>query len=581
MVCPSNLLNLRSPLRPRRHRGLALLCAAVLFVPGALRAQPFWEAPGGPSGFPVTALFARSGGLVIASTQQGSTFRSTDNGNSWNTNLSGLPSVHAFATKGGTSLFAATQAGAFFSTDDGQTWTQPSASSNPLFGANILDMTVGGNGALFCTPFYPAGGSGLFQSTDNGLTWFRGKFPSNIALQVTHYDAKTSSLFSGAADTTMWRSPDNGATWVRKNTGLSATQFTRLASDPVSGALYCGSSVGLFRSINNGDVWTRLTLPISNVATVFVSRLGHVYVADAGASAPSVFRSTDNGVTWQTLVTGLGGARVTSFALSAEGILFAGSLGGTVFRSRRPIDALFAASPASIPFGRTPVAQQSVRTVTIQNPGIGSLVIDTVVSTDAAFTVSPASVTIAAGSLKIFTVTFQPPDHVAYAGTLIFSHNAQGSPDSVKLSGLGVRPIFKATPASLDFNTMKAGGKATLPLLVTNSGNDTLAIQSVLAFDPQDFSVLPSAPVFIEPKGARSFDVTFTPSAAKAYVGHGHSARIYRGWDRSGLSRRPGRHSRDAIHHCQKYRRRHAADIFRRCSRSTDIHDCSAPHGKH
>jgi len=98
----------------------------------------------------------------------------------------------------------------------------------------------------------------------------------------------------------------------------------------------------------------------------------------------------------------------------------------------------FAVNPTSLNFGNVGVGVPEDLTVTVSNNGLTNPLTISSAATAAPFTVSPLNAVIPAQGSQVFTVTFTPPSGGAFNGSLVFTHDAPGSPSSVPLSGNGV-----------------------------------------------------------------------------------------------------------------------------------------------
>lgn len=100
---------------------------------------------------------------------------------------------------------------------------------------------------------------------------------------------------------------------------------------------------------------------------------------------------------------------------------------------------VFSPDATNLDFGTTPVATPAETVLTVNNTGDADLVISTVESSNALFTVSPASASILPGNATQFTVTFLPAFEVFgyQAADLTFTHNAAGGNDVITLAGIG------------------------------------------------------------------------------------------------------------------------------------------------
>ncbi len=100
----------------------------------------------------------------------------------------------------------------------------------------------------------------------------------------------------------------------------------------------------------------------------------------------------------------------------------------------------FKITPLSLHFDTVVVGSSSTLHATIKNEGTADdLVITNVESTNPAFDLLPNTfpVTLSPGDTELFEITFTPSDNGPETGTIIFTHNAPGSPSSLSLSGIG------------------------------------------------------------------------------------------------------------------------------------------------
>jgi hypothetical protein len=183
-------------------------------------------------------------------------------------------------------------------------------------------------------------------------------------------------------------------------------------------------------------------------------------------------------------------------------------------------------TPSSLKFnvqllGTTSPAQ----TATLTNTGTVAVNISNI-STTAAFTQTnncPASVAVG-GSCQI-RVEFAPIVKGLAAGTLSVTDSAQGSPQTVALSGIGTEVQLSAT--GVNFGNQKVGTKsAPAPIKLTNVGATALSISQIAikGLDPGDFSRTSNCGNSVPAGGNCTIKVTFAP---KAKGPRAASLRIY------------------------------------------------------
>lgn len=183
-------------------------------------------------------------------------------------------------------------------------------------------------------------------------------------------------------------------------------------------------------------------------------------------------------------------------------------------------------NPTALNFGTVAVGNDSVRSVSVTNVGVGPLIITdvSVVGPSASefvpFNLPPLPITIAPGAGPVtLDVQFVPAGRGVKAAFLsIVSNDPDENPFFVGLSAVATEADIVASPASLDFARVRVGRDSTLVTVLRNSGDADLVISS-LSFggsNPQEFSLVspPLLPAVI-PVGNDSLPlrVRFAPTA--------------------------------------------------------------------
>ncbi len=244
-------------------------------------------------------------------------------------------------------IFAATQRGVSYSDDAGTSWHEPQSSADlnatrisGFFGGNskffafgdglyswdgsvwttlnlqdFTSMTEGLSGRLFSghKGDDPITGVGGIDISDNGgTTWTASVVLTNsidtelyflpkclssngryivAAERVLLYQTFSSKYF-------IYQSPDNGKSWNAVETPYTPTFITYTGY-----AFYMGTySDGLFRSVDNGATWSRLTGMITALEVTSLLKIGNTFlvsIIEKGSSAQGLYRSDDNGFTWK------------------------------------------------------------------------------------------------------------------------------------------------------------------------------------------------------------------------------------------------------------------------------------------
>jgi photosystem II stability/assembly factor-like uncharacterized protein len=328
-----------------------------------------------------------SGSLVLAGTNVG-IFRSPDHGDTWTPASVGLRSsaINALAVdpQNPSTVWAigygfdGKDSGLFRSGDAGLTWSLGSGPDGS-FGALAIDpehsstLYAGGSGvyrsldgggvwtgstlpggavahSLAADPRLPervwaASSGGLFRSDDGVQSWtsspavaqevysilFDGKQPGTM-YAGSYFDDVEGGYYPGPEGGSIFVSRDSGASWNKRPYDFTSPVFA-IAADPfLDGVLYAGTAVdGVFRSTDDGITWQASNLHLIGIKSLIADpvRLGRLYcTTDQGG----VYRTTDGAQTWQPFSSGLEPFQAGSLVISPDGRwLHAGTFGGGVF----------------------------------------------------------------------------------------------------------------------------------------------------------------------------------------------------------------------------------------------------------
>jgi two-component sensor histidine kinase len=110
-------------------------------------------------------------------------------------------------------------------------------------------------------------------------------------------------------------------------------------------------------------------------------------------------------------------------------------------------------------------------------------------------------------------VTFTPQERGPVNGTLSVTDNAQGSPQTVSLSGSGM--IVKLSPIGINFGNQKVGTTSNpVPVTLTNEGTETLNISqiTIMGSNAGDFGQTNNCGSSVPAGDQCTIQVTFTPT---------------------------------------------------------------------
>jgi ligand-binding sensor domain-containing protein len=311
----------------------------------------------------ISSLLA-SGSNLYAGTNGDGVYLSTNEGVSWSATGSITGGFVNALAESNANLFAGTDAGASLSKNDGITWT---TINTGLVNTGIgLLASIGDN-------LYAATTYGVFRTTDNGLSWI-AQNNGLKSIDVHALAVNDTNLLAGTS-AGVWRLTASSVSW--SNAGLTGNYIGALAE--TGNSLYAGTdnssqpSGGVYLSTDKGTNWTATSngLP-SDIAVYGLAAIGtnlfvdfiipepnqveQIYVStDSGANwastgfssgvGPSaaisdnlfvtwnnngVFRSTDDGISWSSVNTGLTDRKVYALLVSGT-TLFAGTNSGLFF----------------------------------------------------------------------------------------------------------------------------------------------------------------------------------------------------------------------------------------------------------
>ena len=180
---------------------------------------------------------------------------------------------------------------------------------------------------------------------------------------------------------------------------------------------------------------------------------------------------------------------------------------------------IFTATPKTIDFGAVAKNGTKTDTIVVSSGGSSTLVVDSVKSSAAEFTVSPNNASIEAGSSLKFVVTYHPTTPGAKSGSIVFYNNGQVKKDTVAVSGDVVSAAtFEPSKTSIDFGTVNSTSPKTDSVVVTNHGTISLTITAVTSSNAA-FTVTPtSASIGID--SLKTFYIKFTPTTTGQETGN-------------------------------------------------------------
>jgi photosystem II stability/assembly factor-like uncharacterized protein len=269
----------------------------------------------GPAAFDSTGrILAVMGPYLLAS---------ASSGNTWDTlKLTSSAWIDCVCVNPRGELFVGIDRQIRRSTDGGASWTQ--VYLDPDQNVQVVSFAVLPDGRMYAS----TKGNGVLRSSDFGATW-----TASSASYAKDFNAVAllpdGSLGAASDGYGFFISTDSARSWTASNTGVSDGWITSIAVASGYRVLTTGRSGDIFRSTNNGKTWENTSPSGGNpgAAVAAVKRSGTICI---GTRNLGVFLSSDGGSHWYQ--KGFSASSVTSLGIDGSGILFAGS-SSALFRS--------------------------------------------------------------------------------------------------------------------------------------------------------------------------------------------------------------------------------------------------------
>jgi len=226
--------------------------------------------------------------------------RSTNQGQTW-TFLNVKKDVLCFESIG-TNIFFGTNSGVFKSTNNCTSWTEISTGIPVVPDNNYKRIT--GICKIGTTLYISNYVQGVFKSTNLGASWVAvNNGITDLNLLSIHANGNT--LFAGSYFGKIFKSTDEGASWSEANQGFTNQEVNCFFQ--YGSKLYAGGSAGIFETSDNGGQWTDANENLAGhiigtgsktVESVIIEGGGYLF---AGTYMGRIYRSADNGITWQAV----------------------------------------------------------------------------------------------------------------------------------------------------------------------------------------------------------------------------------------------------------------------------------------
>jgi photosystem II stability/assembly factor-like uncharacterized protein len=285
--------------------------------------QDFWLNTNFYFGSEVTGLVTSINNELFASTESNGIFHSSNNGLGWIAINNGLSSntISALSISPETqTLIACSWGGDYFrSTNNGELWI-------PFSSFNAMNLTSNITGVFFAGTAI----NGVVRSNDDGLTWvMRNSGLTQFSIYSFAF-TDSSTVFASSYLNAVYRSTNNGDLWTPIPIPAAIEAVNSLAAH--DGILYAGTDgQGVYATDDAQINWTQKINGLTNlhVRKVLINSDGHIYISTNGGT----FCSKDNGAGWTDISSGLTDFNITCMTFSNDGFIFCGTESGKVFRS--------------------------------------------------------------------------------------------------------------------------------------------------------------------------------------------------------------------------------------------------------
>lgn len=376
------------------HTGSYLFTATadsgVYIFNGYIGSDRYWKkASNGITNMNITSLVAIDSITLLAGTNGGGVFKTTNKGTSWTAVNTGLTNmmVHGFAMAG-SRVIQVSDGGVFASDNNGATWfsfndvnTLGMVSTAVSYNSSTDEVIIANDMGLYRASAASSTMTPAFSAVQTGL-------PSGVEIRAISNDGATWYI---ATDSGIYTSASGAISWVTKNNGLLTMDMTAVV--PFRANLVAGSNgEGIFQTAATAPSWIQFNNGFNNLETysvatsgasvvvaatekgVFVStNLANTYVrANSGltdslhvmditfmgsklfaaTANDGVFVSADTGMSWTTFNSGLGSNMQMKQIVASMSNIYTYNTNGEIYSSNGT--AAWAAIQTGLPGGIVP-----------------------------------------------------------------------------------------------------------------------------------------------------------------------------------------------------------------------------------
>lgn len=146
---------------------------------------------------------------------------------------------------------------------------------------------------------YIATAQGIFRSDNGAEDWFsKNKNLKSLDIMEIEITSNENKIIASSWGGGIFRSENKGDNWTVINNGLSDPRvFTIFSTNQI---YFAGTESGLYKSVNNGELWDKISIPGGGGPTTCISvssrDLATLYI---GIKWKGIYKSTNGGLTWE------------------------------------------------------------------------------------------------------------------------------------------------------------------------------------------------------------------------------------------------------------------------------------------
>lgn len=244
----------------------------------------------------------------------------------------------------GSPIYVAALASEFVATvDDGESFFEVSSGIQNTFAGSLAAVATGGESIIFAGSDNGVSITSSFFETEGVLPWFADDGFDQVIFVLAPKPAELGTLFAGTERAGVWKSTDWGIHWEQRSDGIVPTRIFALSQSPIgNNTLYAATNAGLYVSRDDGASWEGVTGLAASVRILDVLTdpvfPGVAYVATDNAQ---IHKTIDDGLSFQSISTGLPGDPVLALEAAPFGNLYAVTNKGELYVSSDEGDEWF------------------------------------------------------------------------------------------------------------------------------------------------------------------------------------------------------------------------------------------------